>query len=78
METCLFKEGECFSSNIEECYNESFTGRTGEDLLETSHEEAVHRGRRLQVRGEARMGAKRTRDADTCKDSYFIFILSLN
>ena len=24
METCLFKEGECFSYNIEKCYNESF------------------------------------------------------
>ena len=23
METCLFKEGECFSHNIEKCYNES-------------------------------------------------------
>ena len=55
MEARLFKEGECFSSIIEKCYNENLTGRTGEDLLEASHEETMYRGRRLQVRGEERM-----------------------
>ena len=30
-------------------------GRTGENLLEAPYEEAMYRGRRLQVRGEERL-----------------------